>query len=255
MHFFLDFSPQSGKVLLNQMTESFHFVAVSSNKKTGPIAVSMSQSNTCPDACIFKSGPCYAKSGNVRIHWNRLDRGDSGSSWSDFIKKLKSLHRGAMFRHNVAGDLPGENNKIDSARLEELTEALKNKVAWTYSHKPVLDSQSPDAESNRAAIAHANKNGFTVNLSGNNIAHADKLKALNIGPVVTVLPSTQVDKTITTPAGNKVIVCPATYKDNVSCATCGLCQVSKRSVIIGFPAHGVSFKKVDKLTNGAAIAA
>lgn len=41
---------------------------------------------------------------------------------------------------------------------------------------------------NRAAVAAANAAGFTVNLSGNNVAHADALAALAIAPVVTVLP-------------------------------------------------------------------
>ena len=46
-------------------------------------------------------------------------------------------------------------------------------------------------------IKEANQNGFTVDLSANNLAHADKLKALNIAPVVVVLPSTQTTNTET----------------------------------------------------------
>ena len=56
------------------------------------------------------------------------------------------------------------------------------------------------------------------------------------GPVVVVLPSNQTENTVT-PKGRKVVVCPATQRDNVSCATCQLCQ-RQRSTIVGFPAHG-----------------
>lgn len=44
---------------------------------------------------------------------------------------------------------------------------------------------------------------------------------------------------IATPKGRKVVVCPATHRDDVSCKTCGLCAVRDRKVIVGFPAHGV----------------
>ena len=41
----------------------------------------------------------------------------------------------------------------------------------------------------------------------------------------------------TTPDGRRVVVCPATYRDDVNCKSCGLCQKA-RDVIVGFPAHG-----------------
>ena len=42
----------------------------------------------------------------------------------------------------------------------------------------------------------------------------------------------------TTSAHSCPSVCPATYRDDISCATCGLCQRANRKVIVGFPAHG-----------------
>jgi hypothetical protein len=89
-------------------------------------------------------------------------------------------------------------------------------------------------------------------LSANNPAHADKLAALGIGPVATVLPST-VDgnqiRTMATPEGRKIVICPATYKENVTCQTCRLCSRGDRTCIIGFPSHGTSFKKVDAIAS------
>jgi hypothetical protein len=68
------------------------------------------------------------------------------------------------------------------------------------------------------------------------LADADARADLDAGPVVVVLPSDQVVNT-KTPAGRSVVVCPATIRDDVSCATCQLCQ-RQRSAIVGFPAHG-----------------
>jgi hypothetical protein len=91
-----------------------------------------------------------------------------------------------------------------------------------------------------SAIAKANRDGFTINLSGNNLDHADALADLGIAPVVTVLPSD--GTSTTTPKGRKVVQCPATSRDDVSCKTCQLCQ-RQRDVIVGFPAHGVAHRK------------
>jgi hypothetical protein len=98
---------------------------------------------------------------------------------------------------------------------------------------------------NAEAVRAANANGFTINLSANNLQHADELAALGVGPVVTVLPTDQASNTVT-PNGRKVVVCPATQRDNVSCATCGLCA-RQRDAIVGFPAHGTSKRKVDAI--------
>jgi len=51
-----------------------------------------------------------------------------------------------------------------------------------------------------------------------------------------------------TPAGRKVVVCPATIRDDVSCASCQLCQ-RQRDFIIGFPAHGTSKKKASAIAS------
>jgi hypothetical protein len=104
---------------------------------------------------------------------------------------------------------------------------------FTYTHKPL----TPD---NARAIANANLAGFTINLSANNLAHADMLANANVGPVVTILPSNVNGhiKGLQTPQGRPVTVCPATYRDDVTCQSCQLCQQQTRKAIVGFPAHG-----------------
>ncbi len=226
------------------------FTIVSRNAKTGPIPVSMSVKNTCPDACPLKAGGCYASGGPVNLHWLRVSAGKAGILWGEFLKAVKGLHVGQLWRHNQAGDLPGINNTIDTKALAELVQANKGKRGFTYTHKPVLTGQASKATvaTNRKAIASANAGGFTVNLSGNTLTHADELADLAIGPVVTLLPITQTRNTVT-PKGRKVVVCPAAIRDGVSCATCKLCQWGKRGFVIGFPAHGVSSAKANAIAN------
>lgn len=215
------------------------FTRVSQNVKTGPIPVSMTESASCPPSCPFKKNGCYADSGPIAIHWRRLNEGSKGMDYSEFCKEIANLPRGQLWRGNTAGDLPGVGEQINKAELNELVAANKGRRGFTYTHK------YNDA-SNHESIKHANDNGFTINLSANNLEHADKLAKLNIGPIVAVIPSQSDKKTYITPEGRKGIVCPATYRENVNCASCGLCQVSKRSVIVLFPSHGTSKKKIDK---------
>jgi hypothetical protein len=89
---------------------------------------------------------------------------------------------------------------------------------------------------NRQAIEEANKNGFTINLSGNSLSHADQLADLRIAPVTVILPATTKQNT-KSPKGRTVVICP-TNTHGVTCAECGLCARSSRSTIIGFPASG-----------------
>ncbi len=226
------------------------FTKISGNAKTGPIPVSMSVKATCPDACPLKAKGCYANTGPINIHWTRLTTRKVGIAWSEFLTAIKSLRVGTLWRHNQAGDLPGKNNEIDGVALAELVTANRNRKGFTYTHKPVLFGQCDKAtvKANRKAIEHANANGFTINLSGNTLSHADELLALAIGPVVAILPSDTKANTFT-PKGARVIVCPATIRDDVSCATCKLCQWGKREYVIGFPAHGNAAKTVNAIAS------
>ncbi len=229
----------------------FNLTLVSANRKTGPIPVTMSSKATCPDVCSFKKQGCYGLGGPVNIHWMRITKGIRGQLWDEFVKTIKeNIPLGQIWRHNQVGDLVGDNNNIDGESLKMLVSANTGRMGYTYTHKPVVASKKQgvsraQAKSNREAIKHANANGFTINLSADNLKEADAKAKLKIGPVVVVLPS-DAKETCFTPQGRKVIVCPATQSDSINCAKCKLCQ-RQRGVIIGFPAHGVSKNIVDKI--------
>jgi hypothetical protein len=180
-------------------------------------------------------GECYAASGPLALHWSAVTSGKRGTDWAGFTGSISNLPDGHLWRHNQAGDLPGNGSTVDPVALGQLVQANMGKRGFTYSHYRDADSL--------AWIRHANDWGFTVNLSGNDLEDADMLADTGAGPVVVVLPSTQNENTVT-PKGRKVVVCPATQREDVTCASCQLCQ-RQRATIVGFPAHGTRKRVID----------
>jgi len=226
------------------MTYRAHLTLKSRNKKVGKVPVSTTERKSCPTACPFNNGNgCYASLGPLALFWDKVDSGQAGTDWNDFCGQIEALPDGQFWRHNQAGDLPGDGAKIDAAALSQLVASNKDKRGFTYTH------YNPKTGDNRHILKQANNSGFTINLSGNNLKHADELVDLNVGPVVAVLPADHAKKKTTTPKGRPVITCPATYKDNVSCASCQLCQRRDRKTIVGFPAHGAAKRKASTIAS------
>jgi len=238
------------------------FIAVSQNAKTGPSPASIVERASCWPGCALYENGCYAESGALAMHWDRVSRDLAGGSWSEFCDKVAALPSGRLWRYAQAGDLPGHRPRIDGTLLEELVRANAGKNVIAFTHKPVL-GKDPVAVQNRRLIAAAIGSGFTINLSADNPAHADRLAELGIAPVVTVLTREYARRAVrhrfkrrrdewaesigewrnrtaslprNTPAGGRIAVCPATYSD-VTCKTCGACA-RMRDAVIGFPAHG-----------------
>lgn len=211
----------------------FQFTRISENGKLGPMPTTISPKSTCPNSCPLKGAGCYAEVGPLAWHWAKVDDGRRGGSWLAMVRQIAMLPIGKLWRFNQAGDLPGHNELVNARMLKTLVRANQGKRGFTYTHKNVLTNLV-----NRAAIAFANLNGFTINLSGNNLEHADALKRLNIGPVVTILPEGVTTNTLTHD-GHLVVVCPAQIRETVTCASCKLCAIPDRKVIIGFIAHGM----------------
>lgn len=222
-----------------------HLSLKSNNAKVGKIPVSTSSEVTCPNSCAMSrknAGGCYASAGPLNLHWKHITEGNRGMEYKEFYKAITDLAPDTFWRHNQAGDLYGKGESINGVELMKLVKANKGKRGFAYTHKHAL-------QKNHSLIKVANELGFTINLSADNVKKADELKALNIAPVVCILPSSvngNVTKSLMTVGGNKIVVCPS-YKENVTCASCQLCYKSNRSVIVGFPSHGIYKKKVDNL--------
>ena len=200
----------------------------------------------------FGTHGCYADQHPMAFHWDAVTRGDRGvddGSWRDPIRELPD---GSPWRDRQAGDQlpdPDDPRHLDAGEIETTTEANKGKRGWTYTHF------DPTYRDNAAIIRKANDDGFTVNLSGNSLEHADLLADLEAGPVATVVPLEQFTlrddghfdgpRTLKTPAGRTVSICPAQQHENVRCIDCMLCQRADRKSMVGFIPHGQSRKRVD----------
>ena len=84
-----------------------HYVNVSQNAKTGPIPASIVERASCWDGCAFYEHGCYAETGALAIHWDRLSRGLVSGSWSELCANVARLRPGRLWRYAQAGDLPG----------------------------------------------------------------------------------------------------------------------------------------------------
>lgn len=215
----------------------FHFTRQSRNAKTGLIATTTTEARTCPPSCpLFDE--CYGKGGPQAMHWAKVNEHARGGDLAYLTANVRALNDGELWRHDVTGDLPGIGERINGRELRAITAANAGRRGFTYTHK------RPEVGDNARHIFDANVAGFTVNLSANTLAQADAYADLNIGPVCTVLPADQTEN-CNTPEGRAVIVCPATQRDDVTCASCKMCQVRDRAIIIGFPLHGSRKRMAD----------
>jgi hypothetical protein len=184
---------------------------------------------------------CYAKSGHVLMHWRRLSMPGAGYTLAELCRLVRTIPGGSLWRHNVAGDLPGNGDEIDADALHKIARANRGRRGFTYTHKPATAD-------NLAAIRDATAAGFTINLSADNVAAADRLARHGL-PVVVVIPA-DAAKVSRTPRGRKVVLCPAESSDRVTCANCGLCANASRPYLIGFKPKGAKRRAVDSIAKG-----
>ena len=210
----------------------------SGNPHTGPIMVTTSPRITCPEICPFKGGVCYAEKGFLGgFIWSGLDRTPAyrrfGNnirvySFQELISEIKKLPQDAMWRHNQAGDLiPSKPGVISYPHLMDIAEANDKRSGFTYTH------YDPFIRENYHAILDATLRGFTINLSANDLEHADKLADLSLASVSVLLPK-RTSGTLYTPKGRPVFMCSTMSAKNVTCKTCGVCA-RQHQAIVGLP--------------------
>lgn len=204
----------------------YQFTRKSSNAKTGPIPTTMTERDTCP----FRLNGCYAENFPLSLHWNKVS--DTGVSSQDLADKLAELPMGQLWRHNVAGDLPTLNGTIDTLEMMPILRAVKNRQL-----KTILYTHHAFTRNNVARLQIMREHGVNVNASCESIEQANHALDNGINSVmVTPIGSPRREKIGST----TLVACPAQYRDNVTCASCGLCahdRVASR-VVVTFEAHG-----------------
>ena len=224
----------------------FQLVKKSSNAKTGPIPTTTSPRSTCPPSCpLVGDGGCYAEAGYyTRMNWDAVDAGNRGAAWREFLANIAALPAGQLWRHNVAGDLPPiAPDEINAGAVADLVTANRGKRGFTYTHYPMN-------RRNAAIVREANAAGFTINASANNPKQAADYMARGLPAVCLVSRSQNLSEWRKMSARSRgkefhVIQCPAEYRDDISCASCGLCQQSGRRVVVGFTVHGTRSAAAD----------
>ena len=220
-----------------------HITKKSSNAKTGKMPVTTTESSSCPSTCPHINGNCYAKSGfHLAQHWKKVTSHERGGTWGELTDFVRSLKPNQLWRHNQAGDLP--YGKFDGQELitlpllKDLVDANKSSGAkgYTYTHH-ILNTH------NSEAIKYANKNGFTVNASCESLTQCDDAIKQGIPSVCVVDNSKPVPAR--TPAGTRVLVCPAQTSDT-NCKDCGICAQSNRKCVVAFLAHGNRANKLNQ---------
>lgn len=222
----------------------FHLSRVSTNSKTGPIPVSSSQRSTCSPTCPFLKNGCYGENYPMKFHWDKLDSGERGVPMAEFFRLIAALPPTQLWRHNQVGDIVANGGRISRRFLRGLIAANRGKRGYTYSHHRL------DLGENLALIRQANRQGFTVNVSTETETAADRAVAAGL-PAVVAVPSTEPRTAWDTPAGNRVVVCPAQREGStVDCATCQLCYKRPAGLIVAFLAHGTSKAKANAAIAG-----
>jgi len=217
----------------------------SGNRKVGPIPVSTTEEDSCPNSCPLRGTDCYARFGPLGMHWKKIGPDGRGTQWDAFCNRITKFLPGQLWRHNQAGDLPknekytGDVDRIDAEQALKLSKASEHTKGWTYTH------YDPTDEYNEAVISEMNsRDGMTVNLSADSLDQADQYADMNIGPVCVILPKDSPTRGNKTPNGLPIVTCPAQTNEDMSCDKCRLCQVRDRKSIVGFLAHGTASKRL-----------
>ena len=208
----------------------------SMNQKLGGIPAVLVTASTCPPSCQNFNAGCFGESHLLRSHWRNVET--DGVTWEELCEFVERLPDGQLWRYATVGDLPGVGEDIDEKALLHLVSANVGKRGFTFSHKKSARALN--------AIKVANAMGFTVNLSADSIHEADALANLGVGPVVAIVPCETPARGLYTESGRQVILCPATTKKGVTCASCGICARANRKFIVGFRAHGQDKAQVSK---------
>ena len=232
---------------------SYHLTPVSANSKVGPLPVSTTSINTCPESCPLMNNGCYAESGPLALHWSKVrakgkdEKGKDaarGITFPEFLSRIRALPRRALWRHAQAGDTP-----ID--HIIPLARAAKHTRPIWYTHNHTIPGKARE-------VFHLSRTlrddyGIALNISASSPREAALIKTLHPRvPVVTVAPS-QSPKTWTDQeTGTRFVTCPAeaiSSPSPITCARCQLCADPARSYVIAFPAHGTSKKKADLIAS------
>lgn len=218
------------------MIRKLTITPVSSNRKTGNIAVTGRDRSTCPTSCTFYNNGCYT-TGRIDAYYARSQQDWTLTDMVDRLAEAKS----DRLRDRVDGDVLTDG-EIDRDYLQAVTYAGKVngfRWIWGYTHvKDVTPADVPDGYVMNAScetpdhVADAIDRGLPVVVASDTVKHGDRIH------------------------DRPVVQCPATRSDAINCGTCGgsagpICARPDRTAIVLFPLHGMAVKKARRAVENA----
>jgi hypothetical protein len=209
-----------------------HLVPRSGNTKTGPLPVTYRPMTTCPPGCPFlpggAHGGCY---GTGRLFASAKYRSGTVDVETAVWRVRLGMDPAARYlRDRVVGDVVTPAGDIDRDYLAAIAEiaTANNLIPFGYTH--AWGRFAGDD------VAWLHSLGYVMNASTETLAQAERAAAL--GMPVTIVDDEMPEGTPI--AGQRLITCPAQTRDDITCATCGLCAKADRATIIRFRPHGTA---------------
>jgi hypothetical protein len=106
----------------------YHFIQASNNRKTGPIPQTYTSRESCPPSCAHYRADCYAEDFYTRLTWDKVPT--RGTDLDGLLTAINRLPKGQLWRHNVAGDLPGGGEQVDAYQLGQIVKANRGRKGF-----------------------------------------------------------------------------------------------------------------------------
>lgn len=208
----------------------------SGNRKTGPITTISRSSKTCPTTCPFLDNGCYG----------------AGRMWAQVNKAARTTDDlpvpHDLIRDRVLGDvtLPeAGDDRIDMSYIADVNDwaQMHGSTVFGYTHSRLPEIASgalfrsafPSYAMNVSCetvdeVAHAVSNGWDAVIASDDVEHGQMV------------------------GDKRIVQCPATARDDVTCDTCRLCAKTDRTAVVWFPLHGVQVRKARAAVRGKTLA-
>jgi hypothetical protein len=204
-------------------------VALSRNKKTGPVAATYAAQSSCPQSCPMLGAGCYAERGRVALVHRRFGTAkpvEVARAEAESIRSLRPLP-GLPLRLHVVGDCPDDESAQIVSAAAASYERSGGGRAWTYSHAWRSVARASWGRVSVLASLHSADEGRDA--IGRGYAPALVVEAFPGGH------SSWIE------AGIRWIACPEQRTGRRDCASCRLCfdadGLRKRGQGIAFAKH------------------
>ena len=203
----------------------------SGNSKTGPITTISRSIKTCPTTCPFldpetgTAAGCYG----------------AGRMWAQVNKAVRTIDDlptpKDLIRDRVLGDITlpeAGDDRIDMTYLMNVHEwaAQHGSQVFGYTHSLAFRRMSADLW--RTAMPN-----YTMNVSCHTVKEVEQVIESGHDAVI----STDDVEHGQMIGDKRIVQCPATTRDDVTCDTCRLCAKANRKAVVWFPLHGVQVRK------------